>query len=738
MIRQLIYDRPARAWKEALPVGNGFTAAMVYGGQRKERLAFNDCTLWSGYPRDYDSAESLEQLGRIRELVFSGKYPEAVRMAEKHLIGGYSESFLPLGDLTLELTGSCGTYTRSLNLDDAVLTVKSGSLVRECFVSNPARVLVYRVTGPQFNAVLSAQSQLRSTACVRQGCLLLSGNAPDHVAPNYLHGERRPIVYEQAGKGMAFALFVRPVTDGQLIPKQKRIVVKNATYLTLIAATATGFCSYGQMPDTDCAAVGRKAERLVMDAGTDVGALKAAHMEDYHTLYQGQDFSLHTSTSSKTTEKMLKNSEDFNALSELLYHYGKYLMISGSREGGQPLNLQGQWNRDIRPPWSSNYTVNINTQMNYWGASICGLQGCLEPYIRMVHEVSHRGQKTARVNYGCRGFACNHNVDLWRKTAPVKGGSEYMYAPMCGVWLANEIYEHYCNGGLEAFQNTVEEIVRGAAEFIMDYLVEQDGYYVSCPSASPEAVFEANNTHCGLGCHSAFENGLVRQALANAMELEQDSTAREKLSSVLERLKPFESGEDGLSEWSGGIAAAEKGHRHFSPLYALYPGRVAGMYRTPELTQQMRRLFDCRQSHSRGQIGWSTAWAICLSGRFHDGESAQKNIRLLFSKALFKNLFNVHFPFIFQIDGNFGYVAGVNECLIGWEDGVVELLPALPPQWTEGEMTGVRLRGAWIRFEWKNGQVIRVDSDREITLCASHLAPNCQLSANIQLKEGES
>lgn len=735
MIRQLTYNRPARGWKEALPVGNGFTAAMVYGGRRKEILSFNDCTLWSGYPRDYDSPESLEYLGRVRELIFTGKYKDAVRMAEEHLTGGYSESFLPLGDVELKLTGGSGVYSRALNLDDAVLTVRSGSLERECFASNPARVLVYRVVGSGFSAVLSAKSQLHSAVSAGQNGLQLTGNAPDHVVPNYLRGERHPIVYERDGKGMAFALFVRPVTDGQVICRRGRIMVKNATYLTLIAATATGFNGYDQMPDTDRAAAARRAETFVMSAGTDASALKAAHIEDYHTLYRAQDLSLHTS-SSGTTDQMLKNPGDFNALSELLYHYGKYLMISGSREGGQPLNLQGQWNRNIRPAWSSNYTVNINTQMNYWGASVCGLQQCLEPYIRMVHEVSRRGQKTARVNYGCGGFACNHNVDLWRKTAPVKGNSEYMYAPMCGVWLANEIYEHYLNGGLEEFQEQAEEIVRGAAEFAMDYLVEHGGYYVTCPSASPEACFEAGG-RCGFGYHSAFENGLVRQALANALEIERDSAAREKISGVLERLKPFEYGADGVSEWSGGLSAAEKGHRHFSPLYALYPGRVAGVHRTPELTAQMRRLFDCRQNNSKGQIGWSTAWAICLSGRFRDGASAQKNIGLLFNKALFQNLFNVHFPFIFQIDGNFGYMAGVNECLIGWEDGVIELLPALPPRWTEGEMRDACIRGAHISFAWENGQVVRVDSDRPIILRPDHLAPDCRIGENIQLKEGE-
>lgn len=225
-----------------------------------------------------------------------------------------------------------------------------------------------------------------------------------------------------------------------------------------------------------------------------------------------------------------------------------------------------------------------------------------------------------------------------------------MYAPLCGVWLANEIYEHYLNGGLDAERDTVLEIVRQAALFIMDYLVEHDGCYVSCPSASPEAVFDRNG-RCALGLHSAFENGLARQALMNAASIVEEPSERTKIQNTLDHLQPFEYAQEGLSEWSGGISCSEKGHRHFSPLYALYPGRVAGA-KDPELLFQMRKLFDCRQANSKGQIGWSTAWAICLAGRFHDGATAQKNIQLLIDKALFRNLFNVHWPAIFQIDGN--------------------------------------------------------------------------------------
>lgn len=309
-----------------------------------------------------------------------------------------------------------------------------------------------------------------------------------------------------------------------------------------------------------------------------------------------------------------------------------------------------------------------------------------------------------------------------------------MYAPLCGVWLANEIYEHYLNGGLDAERDTVLEIVRQAALFIMDYLVEHDGCYVSCPSASPEAVFDRNG-RCALGLHSAFENGLARQALMNAASIVEEPSERTKIQNTLDHLQPFEYAQEGLSEWSGGISCSEKGHRHFSPLYALYPGRVAGA-KDPELLFQMRKLFDCRQANSKGQIEWSTAWAICLAGRFHDGATAQKNIQLLIDKALFRNLFNVHWPAIFQIDGNFGYVAGVNECLIGYQDGVIELLPALPPDWREGKMNGAQIRGARIGFSWKNGQVTQVSSDREIILSGKNLAKNCRIGELIRLKEG--
>lgn len=293
-MKQLFYNKPALRWKSALPVGNGFTAAMIYGGRRKEKIAFNDVTLWSGYPKDYDNPESLQSLKAVRSLVFSGKYREATVLAEEKLTGGYSESFLPLGNLEIKLTGGLGQYSRALDLNQAILTIQSGALKRTCFASNPARVLVYQITGQRFQAVLRANSPLKNEVYVQNG-LVLCGNAPDYVAPNYLHGERHPVVYRPNGKGMAFALFVRPVTDGQVIEKGNRIVIKGASYLTLISSTATGFLGYDQMPLTDRKQVVQKAMQQVMDAGTDVSKLKRSISKIIKLFLADRIFSAHRS-----------------------------------------------------------------------------------------------------------------------------------------------------------------------------------------------------------------------------------------------------------------------------------------------------------------------------------------------------------------------------------------------------------------------------------------------------------
>ena len=418
-----------------------------------------------------------------------------------------------------------------------------------------------------------------------------------------------------------------------------------------------------------------------------------------------------------------------------MYNYGKYMIISGSRKGGQPLNLQGIWNNAVRPPWSSNYTVNINTEMNYWGVSRCGLSDCIEPLIQMVYEVMQNGKKTAKINYGCRGFACNHNVDLWRKTPPVKGDACYMFSPLCGAWLSNEIYSHYKNGFLNEYANKIKELVTESALFINDFLMLHNDKYVICPSVSPENVFMHNGKRCKLDYASAYDMGIVKQAFENALEISDNTELLDDIKKKLPLLYPFKNRKNGICEWHDDYDTPENGHRHFSPLYAFYPGNIIRYYEKTEQTEWVKKLFHFRIGNSNQYIGWSAAWAICLAARLREKETVSTVIRSMLSHSVFKNLFCVHPPFYFQIDGNLGFVAGINEMLLTEENGVVELLPALPDNYAKsGKVTDMIVNGAKLSFEWQNGVVTKVTSDKPIAVYDTHLSETAEYS-NIVITE---
>ena len=433
----------------------------------------------------------------------------------------------------------------------------------------------------------------------------------------------------------------------------------------------------------------------------------------------------------------VKIGNDEKALTELMYNYGKYMIISGSRKGGQPLNLQGIWNNSVRPPWSSNYTVNINTQMNYWGASRSGLSDCIEPLIQMVWEVMQNGRKTAKINYGCRGFACNHNVDLWRKTPPVKGNANYMFSPLCGVWLTNEIYAHYKNGFLGEYKDKIKEIVTESAMFLNDFLVLHNGKYVICPSVSPENVFAFNGKSCKLDYASAYDMALTKQAFKNVLEIAENTDLINDINNKLPLLYQFKEGENGICEWHKNYETPENGHRHFSPLYAFYPAHIIGYYSDKEKREWVRKLYHFRTDNSKQYIGWSAAWAICLSARLREKDSVSKVIRSMLSHSVFKNLFCVHPPFYFQIDGNLGFVAGINEMLLTEENEIVELLPALPDNYAKsGKVQNMVVNGVKISFEWQNGLVTAVCSDKPITVLNKQIGKNV-VSNNISFTEAD-
>lgn len=732
------YSKPAKTWREVLPLGNGKTGLMIYGSLSKERICFNDGTLWSGYPKDYNSSESLDNIDKVRSLIFDGKNDEADALCEEKLTGFYSEAFMPLGEIDLIFKGlDKSKYSRSLNLSKAVHAVETMGAKSECFSSYPDKVSVYKVTSKKpFSVVIKAKSKLKYNVKAENKSLYLLGNAPDYAAPNYLRTELYPIRYNEK-KGMAFCLQTSVETNGKISECKSKFKIENATELTLYFITETGFNGFDKIPETDRNAIKQKCTAKMSRLNKNYNLLKSRHITDFSALYNNQSisFDCDKEVSSDELLRAVKTGGDEQALSELMYNYGKYMIISGSRKGGQPLNLQGIWNNSVRPPWSSNYTVNINTEMNYWGATRCGLSDCMEPLIQMVYEVMQNGKKTAKINYGCRGFACNHNVDLWRKTPPVKGDANYMFSPLCGAWLANEIYNHYKNGFLSEYTDQIKELVTESALFINVFLTLHNSKYVICPSVSPENVFMHNGKRCKLDYASAYDMGIVRQAFENALEISDNAELLDDIKKKLPLLYPFKNGKNGICEWHDDYDTPENGHRHFSPLYAFYPGNIIGYYKNAEQTEWVKKLFRFRLDNANQYIGWSAAWAICLAARLREKETVSKIIRNMLSHSVFKNLFCVHPPFYFQIDGNLGFVAGINEMLLTEENGTVELLPALPDNYAKsGKVTDMIVNGAKISFEWQNGLVTKVTSNKPITIYNTHLSETVEYS-NIIITE---
>lgn len=717
-MKKVWYKKTAKKWNEALPLGNGFTGLMIYGSAKREKICFNDGTLWSGYPKDYNSASSLENLEKVRSLIFEGRNYEADKLCEKELIGFYSEAYMPLGEMNLHFRNTDNKgFIRSLDLETAVHTVTTESFNSECFSSFPDKISVYRVkTLKPFSVKITAKSKLRHKVTTDDGINLM-GNAPDYAAPNYLRDELNPIRYNEK-KGMAFCLRTEIDTDGKISAERRGMLIENATEMTLYFVTATGYLGFDKMPETSREAVKELCVSALKEAEKSYEILRKRHTEDFSALYGAQSVTFNADVDIPTDKliKKVQDGGDERALSELFYNFGKYMTVTGSRKGGQALNLQGIWNDSVRPPWSSNYTTNINAEMNYWGASRAGLSDCIEPFINMVYEALTTGRKTARINYGCEGFACNHNVDLWRKTPPVQGDPSYMLAPLCGVWLANEIYTHFENGFLDEYKDKIEEIVTESARFANDYLVMHEGNYVICPSSSPENCFRKDGKRCTLDYGTAFDMALVCQVFKNALKISEDEKLKEAIREKTPLLYPFKKASTGISEWHTDYENHEKGHRHFSPLYAFYPGNIIG-YSDKEKREWIADLFKFRLDNSGQHIGWSAAWALCLSAKLRDEETFRTVLRNLLCYAVFDNLFCVHPPHYFQIDGNLGFIAGINEMLLTEEEGEIELIPTLPDNFKKsGQVKNMVVNKAKISFSWEDGVITHFESDRPVKI----------------------
>ena len=728
----LIYDKPALVWNEAFLLGNGSLGAAVYGGVELEQIKLNLDTLWSGSVRK--NAEPLQDniIDTTRKLLFDGKYAQAHRYIYENMPTDDSETYLPMGNINIQFdkVQSADNYKRELNIEDATAYITSTQMhlifkyqiKRKYWISHPDNVLVCEIETDDpsgINLTLSAESDLVHFFDNTENELVLCGQAPSKVQDLFFSAKNpSEDIYKYDGRcdTLRFCYMIRAMHNaGTAYIENNNYCIRNAKKVTFVIAAETDFVSYNKLPDKnkDLINVCKKRIAKTIDYGIENAFVR--HLNDYHFLFDRVSLDLKGDDKSDiTTDRRIAEFNEDNPdlqLIETLFQFGRYLMISSSRENSQPTNLQGIWNNKLAPEWRSNYTTNINTEMNYWCAENCALPECHIPLINMIKELSESGSATAKNLYGCRGFAVNHNTDLWRKTTPAIGDPSWSFWPMAGGWFCHHLWEHYkYNEDREFLVNIAFPITEKAARFFLDYMIkDKNGYYVTAPSISPENTFSTNSGNSSVCIGSTMDMSIIRDLFYNLIRmgeiLNTESDVVNEVKKTLPLLRPFEiSGDGRFLEWNEDFKELEPGHRHLSHLYGVFPGEFI-TENDGEIYEACKKSLKYRIENGSGHTGWSSAWIMNLYASFGDGEKAWKMLSNFISTSLYSSMLDKHPPF--QIDGNFGVTAAIARMLVKESNGEVILLNAIPKTWNKGEVKGIRISGRrTISFKWEDGEIV--------------------------------